>query len=121
MKFPIPTSFPDLERNPYNLSPYPLDFDDDDEAARADSFDRLVNLLDDGHCELNNDGILLFCNNGCEDNGDDDAGGGTTTWCDVDRVQALYTLVRYVDSCYVWNVYLNCCNAKYIETANHHL
>lgn len=94
MRFPIPTSFPDLERNPYNLSPYPLDFDDDDEAARADSFDRLVNLLDDGHCELNNDGILLFCNNRCEDNGDDGAGGGTTTWCDVDRVQALYTLVR---------------------------
>ena len=82
MRFPIPTSFPDLERHPYNLLPYPVDFDDDNEAARADSFDRLVALLENGHDELNNDGILLFCN----DDGN--------TWCDVVRVQALYTLVR---------------------------
>ena len=36
--FPIPSSLQELESPPYNLLPYPHDFDDDDEAARAESF-----------------------------------------------------------------------------------
>jgi condensin complex subunit 1 len=43
-----------LEREPYNLLPYPDDFDDTDEAARADSFQALVCLLEQGNTTLSN-------------------------------------------------------------------
>ena len=82
--FPIPSSLQDLERAPYNLLPYPHDFEDDDEAARADSFDALVHLLEQGNRTLNSGALGLF-----EDEDDD-------LWMDEDRVQALYTLVRLV-------------------------
>ena len=82
--FPIPSSLQDLEREPYNLLPYPHDFDDDDEAARADSFGRLVELIDQGNQLLLSEGILLF-----------QTYEGQVPWLQTDRVQALYTLVRY--------------------------
>lgn len=83
--FPIPASLHDLERAPYNLLPYPYDFNDDDEAARADSFSGLVHLLEQGNRTLSSGGIALF-----ESQEEDDA----EPWMDEDRVQALYTLVR---------------------------
>ena len=90
--FPIPASLHDLERAPYNLLPYPNDFNDDDEAARADSFTLLVNILEQGNKHLSSAGITLFHDNasrsGDGDDGDDDL------WMDEERVQALYTLVR---------------------------
>ena len=64
MRFTTPTSFLDLERHLYHHMHWI-------------TFDSLVNLLDDVHLELNNDGMSLFCNNECEDN--DDA-----TWCDAE-------------------------------------
>jgi condensin complex subunit 1 len=81
--FPIPSSLQDLERAPYNLLPYPHDFEDDDEAARADSFDALVHLVEQGNRTLVSGSLSLF-----EDDDDDEP------WMDEDRVQALYTLVR---------------------------
>jgi hypothetical protein len=82
--FPIPASLQDLEREPYNLLPYPNDFDDDDEAARADSFSQLVTLLERGNQALVSGGLYLFQQ-------DDD---GYDPWMDHERIQALYTLVR---------------------------
>ena len=82
--FPIPSSLQDLEREPYNLLPYPHDFDDDDEAARADSFGHLVDLIDQGNQLLLSEGILLF-----------QTYEGQVPWLQTDRMQALYTLVRY--------------------------
>ena len=82
--FPIPASLQDLEREPYNLLPYPNDFEDDDEATRADSFAQLVSLLERGNQALVSGGIYLF-------QSDD---GGYDPWMTGERVQALYTLVR---------------------------
>lgn len=82
--FPIPSSLQDLERAPYNLLPYPHDFEDDDEAARADSFDALVHLVEQGNRTLVSGSLSLF--------GED----GDEPWMDEDRIQALYTLVRLV-------------------------
>jgi hypothetical protein len=81
--FPIPSSLQDLEREPYNLLPYPHDFDDGDEAARADSFSALVDLIDQGNQSLLSDGITLF-----------QQYEGQAPWLQNDRMQALYTLVR---------------------------
>jgi condensin complex subunit 1 len=89
--FPIPSSLQDLERAPYNLIPYPHDFEDDDEAARADSFDALVTLVEQGNRTLVNGSLVLFQ----DEEGDD-------PWNDQERIQALYTLVRFVSvSCFV--------------------
>jgi hypothetical protein len=85
--FPIPASLQDLEREPYSLLPYPQDFDDDDEAARADSFGRLVEIIERGNRTLVSSGIALFQQ---QQNYDD----GQEAWLEEDRVQALYTLVR---------------------------
>ncbi len=101
--FPIPSSLQDLERAPYNLLPYPHDFEDDDEAARADSFDALVALVEQGNRTLVNGSLVLFNRtlvNGSlvlfqDEEGDD-------PWNDQERIQALYTLVRFVSvSCFV--------------------
>ncbi|CAB9508762.1 Condensin complex subunit 1 [Seminavis robusta] len=86
--FQVPASLHDLERAPYNLLPYPLDFDDDDEAARADSFLDLVHQLEQGNRTLSSGGVSLFTAAIAADDGDSDE------WMDEDRVQALYTLVR---------------------------
>jgi hypothetical protein len=83
--FPIPASLHDLERDPYNLLPYPFDFNDEDEAARADSFLELVHQLEQGNRTLSTGGIALF--EPSKDEEDD-------LWMDEERVQALYTLVR---------------------------
>lgn len=85
--FPIPASLHDLEREPYNLLPYPHDFDDEDEAARAESFSRLVETVDRGNRMLVSEGISLFQRQQYE---------GEDPWMGEERIQALYTLVRYV-------------------------
>jgi hypothetical protein len=85
--FPIPASLQDLERDPYNLLSYPHDFDDDDEAARADSFSRLVEIVECGNRTLMSGGISLFQQQYYE---------GQEPWLEEERIQALYTLVRYV-------------------------
>jgi hypothetical protein len=81
--FPIPSSLQDLEREPYNLLPYPNDFDDDDEASRSDSFMQLVTRLERGNQVLISGGINLFQQE-----------EGYLPWMDMERVQCLYTLVR---------------------------
>ena len=89
--FPIPESLHDLENEPYNLQPYPFDFNNgDDEAARADSFDNLVDLIEEGNQFLTNAGFSLFEDDGNigEDNEIHDK------WVNHTRLQALYTLVR---------------------------
>eukprot|EP00980_Cylindrotheca_fusiformis_P021683 scaffold8529_cov137-Cylindrotheca_fusiformis.AAC.13 len=83
--FPIPSSLHDLEREPYNLQPYPHDFDDEDEAARADSFCNLVEIVDRGNRTLVNEGMTLFHSQQYE---------GVDPWMTQERIQALYTLVR---------------------------
>ena len=87
--FPIPASLQDLEREPYSLLPYPNDFEDDDEAARADSFTALVGLIERGNRSLETGGVSLFTTPNQEDEFVDNE-----TWMDEDRVQSLYTLVR---------------------------
>ena len=67
--FTIPSTIQDLERAPYDLLPYPEDFDDDNEAARSDSFASLVQLLQQGNRDISEE-------------------------LTEDRLQALYTLVR---------------------------
>jgi condensin complex subunit 1 len=89
--FPIPSSLQDLESEPYHLQPYPADFDDADEAARADSFEALVALLERGNRTLTNGGMVLFEE---EEEDGEEGGGGYDPWMDQERVQALYTLVR---------------------------
>ena len=81
--FVIPASLPDLEREPYNLFPYPNDFQDDDEAIRAESFAELVRFVERGNRTLNSASFNLF-----DDDDDEDP------WLEKARVQALYTLVR---------------------------
>jgi hypothetical protein len=90
-RFPIPASLQDLERDPYNLLPYPNDFDDDDEAARADSFSQLVTLLERGNQTLLSGGLYLFQQLQQDTDGDD---CGYDPWMDGERIQAMYTLVR---------------------------
>jgi len=85
--FPIPASLQDLEREPYNLSPYPHDFDDDDEAARADSFDRLVDGIEQGNKNLLSQGMIVFQITTAYEGYDEN-------WNGNERIQALYTLVR---------------------------
>jgi condensin complex subunit 1 len=87
MLFPIPSILQDLEKEPYNLLPYPAGFEDDDEATRANSFDQLVELIERGNRSLANGGLALFeVPEGEEDEFEQ--------WNDEERVQALYTLVR---------------------------
>lgn len=82
--FPIPAALHDLERAPYHLLPYPEDFDDDDEAARAESFDALVVYIESSNRTIASATIALF-----ESEDDDEE-----AWNDEARMQALYTLVR---------------------------
>ena len=92
-RFPIPTSLQDLEREPYNLLPYPIDFDDDDEAARADSFCQLVILIEQGNQTLLQGGIYLFQK---QQESNSNVHEVYDPWMDGERIQAMYTLVRYV-------------------------
>jgi len=82
----IPSSFQDLERSPYDLLPYPIGFEDDDEATRSNSFDQLVLIIERGNRSLNSDRLALFENPEGEQE--------FTEWNDEERIQALYTLVR---------------------------
>lgn len=87
--FPIPSSFQELESPPYNLLPYPHSFSDDDEAARAESFEVLIRIVEGGNRSLvNSSGLALFEEEEEEEEGECDA------WNDGVRIQALYTLVR---------------------------
>jgi hypothetical protein len=89
-RFPIPLSLPDLEREPYNLLPYPVDFDDANDHARADSFSQLVQSIEQGNRVISNNSSSpdLLMNLFPLDAEDDDS------WMDETRMQALYTLVR---------------------------
>ena len=89
--FPIPSSLQDLERPPYNLHPYPLEFEDDDEVTRADSFDKLTKFLERSNRILtssnsNGNGMTLFETPDGEE--------GFEEWNNIERIQVLYTLVR---------------------------
>jgi condensin complex subunit 1 len=97
--FPIPSSLQDLEREPYNLLPYPDEFDDTDEAARADSFQALVVMLEQGNHTLSNSSSSSSSSGGVDpslfnDDPDNMEDGGNSLWNNEERVQALYTLVR---------------------------
>ena len=87
-RFPIPLSLHDLEREPYNLQPYPANFEDDDDTARADSFAALVQSLEQGNRTLQCSQMTLFDLDYDDDAIDDDP------WMENERIQALYTLVR---------------------------
>ncbi|KAK1744873.1 condensin complex subunit 1 [Skeletonema marinoi] len=88
--FPIPASLQELESAPYNLLPYPNDFEDDDEAARAESFHKIIRVVEAGNRSLISNGLGLFeVPDGEED---------LDAWNDTERIQALYTLVRKSDS-----------------------
>ena len=91
--FPIPSSLQELESSPYNLLPYPHDFEDDDEATRAESFAKLIRLVEAGNRSLQSAGLGLF---EVEDDGDEEE--DYDVWNDPERIQALYTLVRKSDS-----------------------
>jgi condensin complex subunit 1 len=96
-RFPIPTSLQDLEREPYNLLPYPDHFDDTDEAARADSFQALVLLLEQGNRTLRNSNSSSGGGGGLDPslfNDDPESLDHGSLWANEERVQALYTLVR---------------------------
>lgn len=81
--FLIPASLQDLEREPYNLLPYPYDFNDGDEFARAETFALLVEGLDKGNRDLATADMNLFQPQQDE-----------IDWMNDDRMQYLYTLVR---------------------------
>lgn len=85
-RFPIPLSLHDLEREPYHLLPYPENFEDDDETARANSFSALVQSLEQGNRTLQCSQMALFIVENDEDEDD--------PWMESHRMQALYTLVR---------------------------
>jgi hypothetical protein len=94
-RFPIPQSLHDLEHEPYNLLPYPLDFEDDhhNEEVRMNSFDKLVQYIEQGN-------RYLTVNTGSNDmmknlfQAIDEDGDDQDPWMDDARIQALYTLVR---------------------------
>jgi hypothetical protein len=85
--FPIPSTLQDLEREPYNLLPYPEEFDDDDDDARADSFSTLVNKIEQGNRYL----TMQYDQQG---DGDDEDEVEEEQWMEEGRLQAIYTLVR---------------------------
>ena len=79
--FSVPSSLQDLEHEPYNLDPYPHDFDDRDDESREASFESLVTRLTAGN-------RCLRAGVWDEDEDDEDL------WMDQTRLQCLYTLVR---------------------------
>jgi hypothetical protein len=81
--FQIPESLQDLEREPYNLLPYPYDFNDGDEIARAESFASLLDTLEEGNQDLLSADMDFFQQQDAEHE-----------WMNDDRLQYLYTLVR---------------------------
>lgn len=85
-KFPVPSTFQDLEREPYNLLPYPDDFDDNDEDARADSFNALVQKIEHGNRYL----TIQYD----QQKDADSEEGEEEDWIEEGRLQAMYTLVR---------------------------
>ena len=107
-RFPIPVSIHDLEREPYNLLPYPNDFEDDnDDETRNYSFQKLIQCIEQGNRCLNGNGtsagksdghmmMNLFMPTPNDDSTDADFEGEDEPWMDEVRIQALYTLVRYV-------------------------
>ena len=98
--FPIPSTLQDLEREPYYLLPYPEDFNDYDEAARADSFAALLRLIEQGNRAL----VVAYHPRAAAavshvDDEEGDDGEEEEEWMEKSRLQALYTLVRYVHAC----------------------
>jgi hypothetical protein len=93
--FVIPAVLRDLEGDPYNLQPYPNDFDDADDVARTESFQRLVDAVR-GKNNLLTGGAYPddIAEDDEDDSGEDD--DVVDRWLDRSHIQALYTLVRYV-------------------------
>jgi hypothetical protein len=96
--FSVPTTLTDLERKPYRLLPYPDDFDDRSEDARAESFIALVDLLKEGNYTLtrvdwtpdvSDQDDALHHNKSSREL-------SSSLWFCKERLQALYTLVRCV-------------------------
>ena len=79
--FAIPSSLQHLEHDPYNLDPYPDDFNDHNEETRTESFERLILRVNEGNRWLRAD---------VWDEEEDDE----DQWMDQARLQILYTLVR---------------------------
>jgi hypothetical protein len=99
--FPIPTTLTDLERKPYRLRPYPEDFDDGNDEARAESFLALVDLLKEGNDELPRVDWEIDPLEQVMEQTDDDLNvreglrsSSSSSWLTKKRAQALYTLVR---------------------------
>ncbi|GKY94720.1 hypothetical protein MPSEU_000437500 [Mayamaea pseudoterrestris] len=86
--FPIPSTLQDLEREPYNLLPYPDDFNDDDDEARDDSFSALVRKVEHGNR------YLTMQYDQQNNSGDDEDEEEDEQWMEEGRLQAIYTLVR---------------------------
>jgi hypothetical protein len=85
----IPSSLQDLEET-YCLQPYSNDFEHHNEAARFASFNRLISQLEHGNRYL-----VANYNTAVEDDEDDDD-EAVEEWIEEGRLQAMYTLVRYV-------------------------
>lgn len=93
----IPSSLQDLEREPYNLEPYPNDFDEHgDEASRADSFKSLVESLQQGNRNLRaaRGSAFATTDSSQQQESQEDEDDDEDPWMDRERVQNLYTLVR---------------------------
>jgi hypothetical protein len=117
-RFPIPVSIHDLEREPYNLLPYPNDFEDDnDDETRTHSFQKLVQYIEQGNrCLSGNHDGLLQMNLFLPSTNDEEDIGEEEPWMDESRIQALYTLVRYVS----WMVRCDSHPSKiYIDLCSH--
>ena len=95
-EFSIPSVLQDLEGEPYNLQPYPHDFDD---SNREEAFQRLVGELGQQNRLLMSgvypDDVL---DEEDEEDEDSEIEQVLDPWMDLKRMQSLYTLVRYVDS-----------------------
>lgn len=96
-RFPIPLSIQDLEQEPYELLPYPIEFpSESDEATRAEAFCSLVRGLESSNRTLLNADISLFQSADSDFEDEEEAGNQSESdlWMDEERMQALYTLVR---------------------------
>jgi hypothetical protein len=97
--FVIPAVLRDLEGDPYNLQPYPNDFDDADDVARTESFQRLVDAVRGKNNLLSCGAYPDDIEDDEDDSGEDEQADGDDVvdrWLDRSHIQALYTLVRYV-------------------------
>jgi len=95
-KMLIPSSLNSFESAPFSLLPYPANFDSDgSEVERANAFDDLAKLLEKSNVKFKqtssaNEASDLFVSSPNEQFAMQEDSAGRT------KIQALYTLVRYV-------------------------